>query len=34
MKFHHFWPLLEKFRKNPLVPSPLEKILPTHMVES
>jgi len=22
IKFHHFWPPLEKFRKNPLVPPP------------
>jgi len=30
-KFHHFWPHLEKFWKNPLV-APLEKILPMPMI--
>jgi len=32
-KFHHFWPPLQKFCKNPLVP-PWEKILPTPMVSN
>jgi len=30
-KFNHFWPPLEKFWKNPLVPPTLEKIIPTPM---
>ena len=29
IKFHHFWPPLEKVWENPLLPPPLEKILPT-----
>jgi len=33
IKFHHFWPTLEKFWKSPLVAPPLEKILPTPMPE-
>jgi len=31
-QFHHFWAPLEEFWKKTLVPSPLEKILPTPMV--